>query len=256
MRSEQINELAAALSKAQGEMKNAPFDKKNPHFGSAYASLASVRDTVREPLAKHGLSVTQTLEDDRLVTTLMHASGQWVESSCRMPQSAKAQEIGSYLSYMRRYSLSALLNISADSDDDGNDANNIPPAGSAGRANAPKASSDGEKRSHAAPAASTPAPRAPVVAPKKPESTPDVNRSKVMAAAQSAGWAPESVTRYIDQAYGVKLVRDLTSDQVEYLIKVIKAKNTTDAMAALGAAADVDPTSFDFGANAPTRIGS
>jgi hypothetical protein len=123
MQSEQTNELSAALAKAQAQMKSVPFDRTNPHFKSKYSSLASVIDTVRKPLADNGLSYTQTTEIREagvvLVTTLRHASGQWVASEYPLPAVAKPQELGSALTYARRYSLSALACVAADDDDDG-----------------------------------------------------------------------------------------------------------------------------------------
>jgi hypothetical protein len=122
MQSEQTNDLSAALAKAQAAMKAAPFDKANPHFKNKYASLASVIDTIRKPLADNGLSYTQTTEVREggfvLVTTLRHASGQWVASEYPLPIAAKPQELGSALTYARRYSLSAIACIAADEDDD------------------------------------------------------------------------------------------------------------------------------------------
>ena len=44
--SDQINELAAALAKAQAELRNPVFDSQNPHFKSKFASLAQVRETL------------------------------------------------------------------------------------------------------------------------------------------------------------------------------------------------------------------
>jgi len=122
MQTENTNELAAALAKAQGAMEAAKFDRQNPHFKSKYASLAAVVDAIRKPLADNALSYTQTTEIREggfvLVTTLRHASGQWVASEYPLPLGAKPQELGSALSYARRYSLSALACIAADEDDD------------------------------------------------------------------------------------------------------------------------------------------
>jgi hypothetical protein len=50
------NALAAALAKAQGEMKNAGLNKVNPHFKSKYADLPTIRDAVTGVLSKHGLA--------------------------------------------------------------------------------------------------------------------------------------------------------------------------------------------------------
>ena len=114
--------LAGALSQAQAAMKSASFDRTNPHFKSKYASLASVVDTIRKPLADNGLSYTQTTEirDGSLilVTTLRHISGETVKSEYPLPAQSKPQELGSALTYARRYSLSAIVCIAADDDDD------------------------------------------------------------------------------------------------------------------------------------------
>jgi hypothetical protein len=122
MQSENTADLAAALAKAQSAMEAAKFDKTNPHFKNKYASLAAVIDAIRKPLAENGLSYTQATEIRDggfvLVTTLRHASGQWVGSEYPLPMGAKPQELGSALTYARRYSLSALVSIAADEDDD------------------------------------------------------------------------------------------------------------------------------------------
>jgi hypothetical protein len=126
-KSESIIELAKALAKAQGEMKNPPFDSKNPHFRNSYASLASVRDTVTPVLAKHGLSVSQLLEaSDRGVkceTILLHESGEWISSVLELPAAKQdAQSYGSAATYCRRYALQAICNVVGDADDDANTA--------------------------------------------------------------------------------------------------------------------------------------
>jgi len=80
--SDQINDLAAALSKAQGEITGALKDSANPFFKSKYADLASCWDACRTQLSKNGLAVIQTTEKVEtgvcVVTTLTHASGQWI----------------------------------------------------------------------------------------------------------------------------------------------------------------------------------
>jgi hypothetical protein len=122
MQSESINELAAALAKAQGAMRNAAYNRTNPHFKNKYADLASVLDAAREPLSANGLAlVQQTLGNDGrlwLRSTLLHSSGQWMAAEYPLPGGGKPQEIGAALTYARRYSLSALVGIAADDDDD------------------------------------------------------------------------------------------------------------------------------------------
>lgn len=122
LQSNEINELSAALVKAQPLLKAAPFNKTNPHFKNKYADLPAVIETIRKPLAEHGLAVTQTTEvrDGAflLVTTMRHTSGQWIASEYLLPQASRPQELGSALTYARRYSLSAIACIAADEDDD------------------------------------------------------------------------------------------------------------------------------------------
>lgn len=135
--SEQINELAAALAKAQASMRNAPKNAQNPHLKNRYADLSSVRDTVIGPLTAQGIAVVQAFRAADpgcvlMVTTLLHSSGQWISSelSMALPDSGKqnpAQVMGSVISYLRRYSLSAICGISADDDDDA-EAVRTPPA--------------------------------------------------------------------------------------------------------------------------------
>lgn len=130
--SENINEIAAALSKAQVEVGAAIEDKKNPHFRSSYASLYSIWCACKEAVTNNGLSITQptSIEGDILMlhTILMHSSGQWIRS--KTPVSAAKmtpQAIGSAITYMRRYSLAAIVGVAPGDDDDGNAAEDKTP---------------------------------------------------------------------------------------------------------------------------------
>lgn len=127
-RSEQINELAVALSKAQGMMQTAKKGAENPHFKSKYADLAAVWEACRSALTGAGLSV---LQSPRLTmvgsaamveveTLLLHTSGQWVADVLTVPVSkVDAQGVGSAITYARRYALAAFASVAPD-DDDGN----------------------------------------------------------------------------------------------------------------------------------------
>ncbi len=123
-RSESIAALAAALSKAQGEMEGAAKGNTNPHFKSKYADLASVWDACRSPLAKNGLAVLQPVSADgarvTVTTILAHSSGEWLEESLTMTaQQNTPQGVGSAITYGRRYGLASMVGI-APEDDDGN----------------------------------------------------------------------------------------------------------------------------------------
>lgn len=126
----QINELAAALAKAQEEMKNPKNSATNPFFKSKYATLGDTLDLMRPVLGKHGLSFLQPvgLKDGYVTvkTILMHSSGQWLESdSITLPVMGDrgvnpAQAAGICMTYGRRYSLSALIGVAGEEDNDGN----------------------------------------------------------------------------------------------------------------------------------------
>lgn len=127
LNSDQINEIASALSKAQSIMKPAIKDKKNPHFRNLYASLNSVIEASKEALSVNGLSVSQQITEigDKtfLVSTLMHTSGQYLRSYLAIKSDVSTpQKLGACLTYYRRYSLSSLIGIDAEEDDDGNEA--------------------------------------------------------------------------------------------------------------------------------------
>ena len=108
-------------------------DALNPHFGSAYATLASILSACRGPLTKYGLSIVQSPRlihagDEWLVeveTTLFHSSGQFLADTLSVPvPQIHAQSLGSALTYLRRYSVLSFVGIApgGEDDDDGNQA--------------------------------------------------------------------------------------------------------------------------------------
>lgn len=87
-KSEGIQNLAAALSKAQAELPAIKFDSVNPFLKNGYASLGAVIAGSRSVLAKNGLAVTQlTFGEDGVVgveTMLTHSSGEWISDRVSM----------------------------------------------------------------------------------------------------------------------------------------------------------------------------
>jgi hypothetical protein len=123
--SEQINEIAAALAKAQSAIKDASKDRQG--YGYKYADLAAVLQIVRPALTAEGIAVlqdTETVGDHISVATrLVHSSGQWLESEhlALLIEAKKglsaAQCAGSVVTYARRYSLAALVGVAQEDDD-------------------------------------------------------------------------------------------------------------------------------------------
>jgi ERF superfamily len=121
--SEQINELATALAKAQGAMGGALKDSANPFFKSKYADLESVWNACRKALSENGLSVIQTTsaaEHGVAITTMLaHSSGQWIRDTLALqPKDMAPQGMGSAITYGRRYALAAIVGV-YQTDDDG-----------------------------------------------------------------------------------------------------------------------------------------
>ncbi len=119
-------ELLEALSRAQGKVENAKRGTENPHFKKTYADLATVWDTIREPLTSEGLSVVQLpceapVGQVGLVTIIGHKSGQSIQEKfyLGLKDPSNPQCAGSCLTYMKRYALMGVAGI-APEDDDGN----------------------------------------------------------------------------------------------------------------------------------------
>ena len=119
--------IHAALVAAHGELTN-PTKSKAADFGYGkpykYADLASVLALVRPILAKHGLAVSQSLSHNEgrmcVTTTLHHISGETLTfGTIEGPGVGKWQDLGSAITYARRYALTAALGIAGDEDDDG-----------------------------------------------------------------------------------------------------------------------------------------
>jgi hypothetical protein len=104
-------------------MSHAAKDAKNPHFKSAYSSLASVIDAVRPALSSNGLAFVQKLHSAdggvAVETVLIHESGQEMSFGTLFIPATKqdAQGYGSAISYAKRYSLQAALGIASEDDD-------------------------------------------------------------------------------------------------------------------------------------------
>lgn len=126
--SNDIAELAQALTTAQAELKNPYNTADNPFYKSKYAPLPDVLNIVRPILAKHGLSIIQTPKGEGTLigveTLILHSSGQYIlcEPYFLPLVKSDAQAAGGAVTYARRYALNAVLGISGEEDDDANQA--------------------------------------------------------------------------------------------------------------------------------------
>lgn len=120
--------LTEALAAFQRETETLVKDATNPHFQSKFVSLDTMVETVQPILAKHGLTwqcfpCFGPNGEPALRYLLSHVGGD--SQSDVMPLLLSKQDPqgqGSAITYGRRYAMSAVLNLVADVDDDGNQA--------------------------------------------------------------------------------------------------------------------------------------
>lgn len=129
--SNDIAQIAPALVRAQAAMEN-PLRNRSVQvrtqagsYQFRYATLDRITDMTRRVLAENGLCILQpivsTERGPALVTRLLHESGQWMECEVALPPLGQnPQAFGSVVTYVRRYAISAMLNIAPDEDDDAN----------------------------------------------------------------------------------------------------------------------------------------
>ena len=120
------------LVSALGEMQNPPMTSNNPHFNKKFSSLIDCVNTVRPILAKHGIAALQMVRHDdagdRLVTRLIHKSGEYIEDGgVPITNIADPQKMGSAMTYARRYGLLSICGVVGDPDDEGNKASEPEP---------------------------------------------------------------------------------------------------------------------------------
>lgn len=137
--SESIGAIAAALARAQLNLTNpekthtavihSPFPREESRV-FRYASLAGGLEIVRKTLSQQEIATIQSTRVDQgsgrihLVTTLAHASGEWISSDWPVIASGDTDaphRMGTALTYARRYSLFALVGIAGEDDVDAPD---------------------------------------------------------------------------------------------------------------------------------------
>lgn len=233
MQSEDIEELATALTLAQKSIKNAVRSEDNPFFHSKYADLAAIYDACRDAMTTNSLTVVQYggFEEGQpvLYTQLTHKSGEYIRGFMpvfvpvqpeqpepsegdfdgkegkkpeKVKQVNKSQGYGSSMTYMRRYALAAMLGIATEDDD---------------------ANSAGEGKS---------APKSD--APKKTTSTDpatEAQKNKIVAQAHELGWKSPEVAKYLTEKKVLwnEITKVEASTMIEDLIALIAKKGKEGA---------------------------
>lgn len=97
-------------------------DGKNPHFKSSYATLPNILSEVKPLLSELGLVVNQPILNGNVCTQITDPeSGESVSGEISLPTNLNPQQLGSAITYYRRYLLAGILALEIE-DDDGNEA--------------------------------------------------------------------------------------------------------------------------------------
>ena len=125
--SESVKTILSDLGKAQAEFPTLPKDSNGYNY--KYTNLDTVISTLRPILSKHNIGFMQsltTLENNKaaMTTRLFHTTGEWLEDTTPLPdvllsKGNAAQNMGAAITYMKRYTICAMLGVSCDEDPDG-----------------------------------------------------------------------------------------------------------------------------------------
>lgn len=129
MENNKNNTFITDLIKVQKEIENLTKNEDNPFYKSKYVPLPDILAQVKPVLNNNNFLLTQRLQIDFngevLLTQLIHTSGEILESKGLLKINDKdkndPQKYGSAITYLRRYSITALLGL-VEIDDDGNKA--------------------------------------------------------------------------------------------------------------------------------------
>ncbi|PGS69052.1 ERF family protein [Bacillus cereus] len=211
--SDSIKEIAAAFAKFQAEVNNPKNTAKNPQFGSKYAPLDVVINEIKSKLASQGLSFLQSTgsEGENVVikTLITHESGEWIESEPLIlpayqvgkggSKNYTAQGCGSAITYGRRYSLTAMLGISSEDDDDGNHVSERQDNGN---------ENGGQQRKNTSGVAS--------------EKQMKMIHAKIASVATAAQEDKETVTEGLKKQLGIQSLSDISSQMASQAITILK----------------------------------
>lgn len=130
--------IASALAKSWAEIESPKHNatvqvstRKGSKYTFEYTDLNGILAAVRPIFIKHKLTIMQnsysTVENGVTLacveTTFLHESGEYAKSyPLKFPAAESMQDFGGQITYMKRYSLAAMLGIATEKDDDANGA--------------------------------------------------------------------------------------------------------------------------------------
>jgi hypothetical protein len=134
METKTINQKLLAFQSKVNAIKK---DGKNPHFKSTYATLSQILSEVKPILSEVGLVLTQPVNNKSVQTIITDAeTGESIMGEIPMPDNQNPQQIGSAITYYRRYLLAGILSLEIE-DDDANAASTHQPRPEASKSDLP-----------------------------------------------------------------------------------------------------------------------
>jgi hypothetical protein len=132
-----VHDFNADLFSALAAIPTLKKDGRNPHFKNHYLTIEGLIEGVKPVLLEHNFVLQQPVTADgasvTVTTILRHISGEQVSSALTLtvPGETTPQNLGSAITYARRYGAGGLLGLASSldstSEDDGNAAS-APPA--------------------------------------------------------------------------------------------------------------------------------
>lgn len=136
--SEKNTSIAPALAKSWGAMETPKHNatvkvstKSGGSYSFDYTDLNGIFDAARKVFKENGITIVQNSYTEAapngllacVETMFLHESGEWVKSlPLKFPAANGMQDFGGQITYMKRYSLSSMLGLATEKDDDGNGA--------------------------------------------------------------------------------------------------------------------------------------
>lgn len=109
-------ELLDILLKVQ---KDLPVVKKDADgYNYRFASLPQVWKQIKDTITSNGFFITHSVNSDGVETTAWHEQGELKSFIPFTGDGMKPQEVGSEITYWKRYSICAIFNVIVEGDDD------------------------------------------------------------------------------------------------------------------------------------------
>ncbi len=162
-------EFAAAYVTAVSRTRDVVADAENPFHKNSYATLGAHIAATKAIFAQYGLAIVQFPVSNSVnrgeigvETMVVHSSGGYFSRTILMPvaDGVKGQDVGSLISYLRRYAIASVANL-ATADDDAESDREVRTIPAPKLIQLPKEA----PKAPAAPAPKAPVAQAPIVAP-------------------------------------------------------------------------------------------